>query len=214
MKFKEILSELRNALTVPTKGSLGRAVLFLIVILILAVGLSVLIGYFIPSEEEFKSEFIPKYGDYAYPAIFIITLVSSFSIVFPVPGTVLWVLLVKHLELNYVLAALLASLGGALGEVTGYYLGYVGRAVIAPQQLEKYQMAERWMGRYGGWAVFLFAFFPFLIFDFVGIAAGAFKYPLRKFLLLTLVGRFPRSLIEAYVGVALLDFILDHLPFF
>lgn len=214
MKFKEILSELRNALTIPTKGSLGRAILFLIAICILAVGLSALIGLFFPSEEEFKSEFIPKYEGYAYPAIFIITLLSSFSIVFPVPGTVLWILLVKHLELNYVLAAVLASIGGALGEITGYYLGYAGRAVIAPDRLEKYKSAERWMKRYGGWAIFLFAFFPFLIFDFIGIAAGAFRYPLRKFFLFALAGRLPRSLIEAYAGVAILDFVLDHLPFF
>lgn len=214
MKFKEILSELRYALTIPTKGSMVRAVLFLVAICILAVGLSALIGLFFPSEEEFKSEFIPKYADYAYPAIFIITLLSSFSIVFPVPGTVLWVLLVKHLELNFVLAAFLAAIGGTLGEITGYYLGYAGRAVIAPSQFEKYKTAERWMERYGGWAIFLFAFFPFLIFDFVGIAAGVFRYPLKKFFLFAFLGRLPRSLIEAYAGVAILDFVLDHLPFF
>ncbi|MFC2009405.1 YqaA family protein [Chloroflexota bacterium] len=213
MKFKEILSDLRNALTMPTKGSLGRAILFLVVICTLAVALSALIGIFFPSEEEFKKEFIPKYADYAYPAIFIITLLSSFSIVFPVPGTVLWVLLVKHLELNFVFAAIIASIGGTLGEITGYYLGYAGRAVIAPEQLAKYQTAERWIQRYGGWAIFLFAFFPFLIFDFIGIAAGVFKYPLRKFLLFALAGRFPRSLIEAYVGVAILNWVLDHLSF-
>lgn len=39
------------------------------------------------------------------------------------------------------------------------------------------------MKRYGGLAIFLFAFFPLLIFDFVGIAAGVFRFPLRKFLL-------------------------------
>jgi len=198
----------------PTKGGLGRAVLFLIIICVIAVGLSALMGLIFPSEEEFKNEFIPKYGDYAYPAIFFITLFSSFSIVFPVPGTVLWVLLVKHLELNFVLAAFIAAIGGTLGEITGYYLGYAGRVVIAPGQLEKYKTAERWMERYGGWAIFLFAFIPFLIFDFVGIAAGVFRYPLRKFLLFTFLGRLPRSLIEAYAGVAILDFVLDHLPFF
>ena len=213
MKFKEILSELRNALTIPTKGSLGRAILYLVVICVLAVAISALIGIFFPSEEEFRNEFIPKYDDYAYLVIFIITLLSSSSIIFPVPGTVLWVLLVKHLGLNFVLAAFIASIGGSLGEITGYYLGYAGRAVISPGQLEKYQAAEKWIHSYGGWAIFLFAFVPFLIFDFIGIAAGVFKYPLRKFLLFAWAGRFPRSLIEAYVGVAILDWVLEHLPF-
>jgi membrane protein YqaA with SNARE-associated domain len=214
VKIKEILSELRHAITMPTKGSLGRAILFIIAICIIAAGLSLLMGLIFPSEGEFKNEFIPKYGDYAYPAIFVITLLSSFSIVFPVPGTVLWLLLVKHLELNIVLAAFIAAVGGTLGEITGYYLGYAGRAVIAPGQIEKYKETEGWVKRYGGWAIFLFAFFPFLIFDFIGIATGAFRYPLRKFLLFAFIGRLPRSLIEAYAGVAILDFVLDHLPFF
>jgi len=212
VKFSEFLTELRDALTILTKGSLLRAILLLIALLIVVIGLSALISHFFPSEEEFKSEFIPKYGDYAYPAIFLICLLSSLTIFFPAPGTVLWLLLVKHLFLNKVLAGVVGSVGGSLGEVTAYYAGYAGRAVIAPQYSERYQTVERWMKRYGGITLFVFAF-TWLPFDLAGIAAGATKYPLGKFFLFCWAGRLPRHIIEAYVGMALLDFVLEHLPF-
>ena len=114
---------------------------------------------------------------------------------------------------NPPLVALVASIGGTLGEISGYLVGYGGRAFIAPDQSERYQMAERWMQRRGGFAIFLFALVPFFIFDFVGIAAGVFRYPVKKFLLYAWLGRLPRSFIEVYVGSSLLDAIMDHLPF-
>lgn len=208
MKLKEFMAELREALTMTTRGSLVKAILLVVVLIILAIGLSALVGHFFPSEEEFETEFVPRYKDYAYLAIFVICLVSSLSVLFPVPGTVLWLLLVEILDLNCALAGFVASIGGTLGEISAYYVGYGGRAFIAPEHSKIYQMAERWMKRRGGLAIFLFALVPFLIFDLVGIAAGVLRYPLRKFYLFTWLGRLPRSLIECYIGVGLLDYIL------
>ena len=68
------------------------------------------------------------------------------------------------------------------------------------------------MKRHGGWAIFLFALFPFLIFDFVGIAAGMLRYPVRKFILYCWLGRLPRAFIECYVGATLLELVLARLP--
>jgi membrane protein YqaA with SNARE-associated domain len=212
VKFREFLTELRGTLTMPTKGSLLRAILLLVALLAIVVGLSFLISHYFPSEEEFRTEFIPRYGRYAYPAIFLICLLSSLTILIPAPGTVLWLLLVKFLNLNKVLAGVVGSIGGTLGEITGYYVGYAGRAVIAPQYSQRYQMAERWMRRYGGITIFVFAF-TWLPFDLAGLAAGSLKYPVGKFLLFCWLGRLPRHIIEAYAGVSLLDLMLKHLPF-
>ena len=43
--------------------------------------------------------------------------------------------------------------------------------------------------------------------DLAGIAAGALRFPFRKFLLACFAGRLPRSFIEAYLGW----WILPHL---
>jgi uncharacterized membrane protein YdjX (TVP38/TMEM64 family) len=205
VKFSEFLTELRDALTVPTKGNLIKAILLLLSILVVALGLSFLLHHFFSKEE------LERFAEYGYLGVFLVTLVSSLSVVLPLPGTV--VVIAAAGIWNTPLVALVASIGGTLGEVSAYMVGYGGRAFIAPEQSERYQTAERWMKRHGGFAIFLFALVPFLIFDFVGIAAGVFRYPLKKFFLFTWLGRLPRSFIECYVGAPLLDFILEHLPF-
>jgi uncharacterized membrane protein YdjX (TVP38/TMEM64 family) len=205
VKFRELLTELRDALTMPTKGSLTKAILLLLSILVVALGLSFLLHHFF-SEEELK-----RFAEYGYLGVFLVTLVSSLSVILPLPGTV--VVIAAAGIWNTALVALVASIGGTLGEVSGYVVGYGGRAFIAPEQSERYQAAERWMKRHGGFTIFLFALVPFLIFDFVGIAAGAFRYPLVKFFLFTWLGRLPRSFIECYIGAPLLNFILEHLHF-
>lgn len=205
MKLKEFMAEMREALTMTTRGSLAKAIALLVAVLLVALGLSFLLYHFFPKEE------LERFAEWGYLGVFLVTLVSSLSIVLPVPGTV--VVIAAAGIWNTPLIALVASIGGTLGEISAYLLGYGGRAFIAPEHSERYQMAERWMKRRGGFAIFLFALVPFLIFDFVGIAAGVFRYPLRKFYLFTWLGRLPRSLIECYIGASLLDAILDHVPF-
>ena len=110
------------------------------------------------------------------------------------------------------LVALSASIGGTLGEVTAYSVGYGGKKLLHLQRYERYQTAERWMKRYGGLAIFTFALLPFFIFDFNGIAAGALRFPLRKFLLFCYLGRVPRAFIEAYFYTWILENIISYLP--
>ena len=209
MKIGELLTELREAITLPTKGSLAKAILLLAAILVVALGLSALLHFFFPEEE------LERFAEYGYSGVFLVTLVSSMSIVLPLPGTV--VVLAAADVWNPLLVALVASIGGTLGEISAYLLGYGGRAIIAREQAERYQAAEGWMKRRGGFAIFLFALIPFLIFDFIGIAAGVFRYPLKKFILFTWAGRFPRSLIEVFTylwfGAPLVEWIFEHLPF-
>lgn len=209
MRFDGLLGELREAITIPTKGSLAKAILLLVAILVVAVGLSSLLHFFFPEEE------LKRFAEYGYSGVFLVTLVSSLSIVLPLPGTV--VVLAAADVWNPLLVALVASVGGTLGEISAYLVGYGGRAIIAREQVERYRAAEGWMRRRGGFAIFLFALIPFLIFDFIGIAAGVFRYPLKKFLIYTWAGRLPRSIIEIYVylwfGAPLMEWILKHLPF-
>ena len=201
MKFREFMAELREALTVSTRGSLLKAILLLVAILLVAVGLSLVLNHYLPEEK------LEPYAKHGYLAVFLVMFVSSLSIVLPIPGTVVLITAAGMGTWSLPLLALVASVGGALGEISGYLVGYGGRAFIAPEQTERYRIAEGLMQRWGGLAIFAFALVPFLIFDFVGIAAGVFRYPVKKFLLYAWLGRLPRSLIEVYVGKSLLDAI-------
>lgn len=209
MNITKFLTGFRDAITIPTKGSLAKAILLISSIVIVAIGLSLLLRCF------FSADDLKQFAEYGYLGVFLVTLVSSLSIFLPLPGTV--VVLAAADIWNPVLVALIAAIGGTLGEISAYLMGYGGRAFFDEEENEKYQEAERWMEHRGGFAIFLFAIIPFLIFDFIGIAAGVLRYPVKKFLFFTFLGRLPRSFIEIYVyltfGVPLLEWTFEHLPF-
>ncbi len=134
---------------------------------------------------------------YGYVGVFLVTLISSCTILFPVPGElVVWLAGAKF---PILWLGVVASIGGTLGELTGYLAGYWGRGIVKVEQRKWYERAERWMKRYGSPTVFVFALTP-LPFDIVGIASGSLKFPLWKFLLACWAGRLPRSILVAYLG--------------
>ena len=90
--------------------------------------------------------------------------------------------------------------------MTGYITGFYGRKVLLERYAQRYAHAERWMSRYGLFAVFLFALVPMLMFDLLGIVAGGTRYNLARFATAKFAGRFLRCLLLAYAGWALFDF--------
>jgi len=139
------------------------------------------------------------FEQYGYLGAFLVALISSTTIIFPIPGIVAILAIAANPALNWALVALAAAIGGGLGEFTAYLAGYGGVVVIAPEQSTWYKRAENWMRRYGSATIFTFSL-TWLPFDIVGIAAGALRFPFWKFLLATLAGRLPRSLLECYLA--------------
>jgi hypothetical protein len=68
-------------------------------------------------------------GQYGYLGIFLIRLVGSTSIFFPIPYTV--VIFTAANFLNPLMNALESGLGSAIEEFSGYLLGLGGRLIIA-----------------------------------------------------------------------------------
>ena len=141
----------------------------------------------------------------AYLIVFAVTLLSSATILFPAPGVV--IVMTAAAKWNPVIVAMVASIGGALGELTSYYAGLLGRKIIINEYRERYERAVAWMDRYGLWAVFGFSLIPMLIFDLIGLAAGALKLSTWKFFLACWGGRIPRSFIEAYIGAGIIPMV-------
>ena len=197
------IAELKDTIPPLTIANLLRISGALLVIVVVSSALTAALWHFLPDLEQFS-----RFG---YFGIFLITLISSSTIFFPLPGYILWLSLIVTLDLNLALAALVGSVGGTLGEITGYYAGYAGRKLVPDEYAKQYTAAEKWMGRYGGLAIAAFAFVPLLIFDIVGLVAGSLKYNVWKFLFFCWMGRLPRSFIEvytyAYTGKALLDLV-------
>lgn len=138
-------------------------------------------------------DWLAELGNWGYLGAFLIGLIGNATVVLPMPGLVL--LFTLAASFNPLFIGLAGAAGGSIGEMSGYLLGYSGTAFI--QNTRLYLRAEKWMKKLGSVAIFLFALFPFLHFDLVGIAAGVLRFPIWKFLLACWLGK-----TILYVGLA------------
>lgn len=140
-----------------------------------------------------------------YPGVFLISLISCATVIFPAPG--LAFTFAMGSVLNPLLIGLVAALGETLGEMTGYLAGRAGRSALG--QDPRYERLEDLTRRYGGWAILALSAVPVGVFDLVGLAAGAMRMPLPRFLLFTLVGKTIKTVVVAHSGAYSITWILD-----
>jgi len=142
----------------------------------------------------------------AYLVVFGITLLGSLTIVAPVPVATAIIIAVAT-RWDPILVALSASIGGSLGELSGYYAGYIGKTKLINGNEVEHSRVTAWMKRYGLWAVFFLALQPILPFDIAGLAAGASRLPAWKFLLALWPGKFIKCTVLCYSGAGLLHLL-------
>ena len=182
--------------------------LYLVILACISVGfaylLQYLMAYFDISVERFAST--------AYLLVFGVTLVSNAAILVPVILHVSIMMAVAKMMMEvspwgFVLVALVASVAGALGELTGYYAGYFGKRIVHLENAPGYDRLVGWMERYGPWGIFLISVQPILPVDIAGLLAGASKLPVWRFLLPCWAGKFLKYLLACYLGPALWRFL-------
>ncbi len=104
---------------------------------------------------------------------------------------------------NPILVAIVATLGGALGDCTSYILGKSGKQIFIKEEGRFFEFISRIFKEHGVIVLFLFALVPNPIFDALGILAGSLNYSFKKYFLAMLLGRLIRNLILAFVGKSL-----------
>jgi len=189
------------------------ATIYAVVILGLSVGLYFVVGYL---QARFDLS-VEGLATTTYLAVFVVTLVSNASIIIPVPIFVGIMIAAANVMAEVspwgpVLIALTASTAGTLGEMTGYYAGYLGKKIIIAEATPGYEKLVGWMKRHGMLAVFLLSLQPILPFDIAGLVSGVSRIPLWKFVLPCWAGKFPKYLLGCYFGGAFLS-LLPPLPF-
>jgi membrane protein YqaA with SNARE-associated domain len=140
---------------------------------------------------------------WGYLGIFLIAMAGSATIVLPTPSTV--AIFGSSAVLDPVLGipapllvGLVAGLGDALGEFSGYALGFAGTDLIKHQKL--YATFDGWMQKRGMLTILLLCTFPNPFFDLVGAAAGAARIPPARFFTATLAGKVIKDIFLAYGG--------------
>ena len=161
-----------------------------ILALVAVVGISVFV-YSIRNRAE-------EFAIYGYPGIFIIAFLANATVLLPAPGIA--VVFAMGGVFNPIAVGFAAGAGGSLGEISGYLAGFSGQAVI--EQVDIYDRLVLWMKRNGNLTVLLLAALPNPFFDLTGIAAGALKMPVIRFLFWCWIGITIKMMIFALLGSA------------
>jgi len=151
----------------------------------------------------FYRERIVELGSYGYLGDFLISLACNATVIIPIPSITM---LFAHGAILYpvmgligpVIVGLAGGAGGAIGELTGYMVGYSGRGVVESSRL--YSRLVGWLKRWGAMTIFIFSLVPFFPFDLAGIAAGVLRFPLWKFILACWSGRTILYIVTALLG--------------
>ena len=131
---------------------------------------------------------------FTYPAVAGSVLLASGGLVVPVPA--LAITCTTATFLNPAVVAIIAGLAGTIGELTGYFLGISGSGVLENSRF--YHRIEGWMRRRGWLVLFVISAVPNPLFDVAGIAAGALRYPLWRYLVAVGLGKQVKFFLIAY----------------
>ena len=163
-----------------------------LLILLLVIAITVGVFYFY-RQYPGRIEELEAYG---YLGAFLISLIFNATVILPV-GNVIVISTLGAILPSATIVGLAGGAGAAIGEITGYMVGYSGRGIA--ERSKMYKRVEGWVRRWGAVAIFIFALVPF-IFDLAAIAAGVLRFPFWKFLLLCWLGRTIAYIVVAFIG--------------
>lgn len=145
-------------------------------------------------------------SQYGYVGIFLVSLLGASSVIVPIPYPL--VIYFAGSFLDPFLVGLTSGIGSALGEISGYALGYYGRAIVGEERKRRMGFILRALDRYGPFIVFLFALTP-LPDDLLFIPLGIIRYDLWRALLPAALGKILISYVIALGGKYSIGIIRD-----
>ena len=156
------------------------------------------------------SSYLPAFRGLSYVGAFLISLVTSATILVPAPG---WAIIISFgRTLDPLLLGIVAGLGSGIGELSGYILGRGSAHALEtgkPKRKSKekrgtaqkfFDSQSAFVKEYPTLAIFALAAIPNPFFDVAGIASGAIKMPWWKFLLATIAGKIVKFVVFAEFG--------------
>jgi membrane protein YqaA with SNARE-associated domain len=145
---------------------------------------------------------------YGYVGAFLISLISSLTIILPLPSAAFVFGLGS--VLNPMVLGIVARVGAAIGETLGYIIGLGSRKVLKKNWKKQMVSVEKLFAKYGGFFVlFVFAATP-LPDDIAGIVGGVLKYPFKKYFLAILLGKIVLNVVVAYAGFYGTAWVLNY----
>ncbi len=168
----------------------------------LLIGVALLLTFFAIAFFYFSTD-ISNLRSYGYVGLFLVNFIGAASILLPSPAAASvfggGALLGDLLGIPaFLWVGLIAGLGEAVGELSGYAAGYGGRLVV--EKRPEYARIHRWMDRHGTITMFLMSTVPNPLFDVAGLAAGAVQMPMGRFFLAVTAGKIIKDTWMAAAG--------------
>lgn len=151
---------------------------------------------------------IQNLANYGYLGILIVTALSNATIFLPVPGIAF--VFGMGAVFNPFVVAIFAGVGAAIGELSGYLLGFSGQGLA--ERSERYDRLLVWMrshSRTTDWIILGFAIIPNPFFDLAGVAAGTLKIPIWRFMIFVTAGSIIKMLFFALIGQTGLNWLSE-----
>ncbi len=195
------------------RAQLTVALVVLVIIMVPSVLLLLLPIWVDLDEERFKG--------LGYAGIFLANLASTATVFIPVPGLTAAgqaLIISGGKNLNPIAAGLLGGAGMALGEVTAYAAGTVGREFAEGHRVGGPSWFRRgvestirgigWlMAHYGMLTLFVLSVIPNPAFEIAGLTAGSTRMNFWRFMSSVTAGKIVRGLILAFLGAYSLGFL-------
>ena len=135
--------------------------------------------------------------------LFGLSALSTATLILPAPGLALTAIAASGGD--PLVVGLVAGLGQAVGELTGYAAGSSGRTLLPPSAAADRIMG--WLQRHGVAVIFVLAIIPNPIFDVAGIAAGVVRMRVSRYLGAAAAGKVIKNWIVAGSASALLGVV-------
>jgi uncharacterized membrane protein YdjX (TVP38/TMEM64 family) len=157
----------------------------------LLIGVALMLTLFAIAFFYFSTD-ISNLKSYGYFGIFLINLIGAASILLPSPAAASVLGGAAFLDPILGIPAwfwvgIVAGLGEAIGEFSGYAAGYGGRIIV--EDKPSYLRIKDWMEKKGALTLFFLSCIPNPFFDVAGLAAGAVQMPMRTFFFAVLPGK-------------------------
>ena len=125
--------------------------------------------------------------------LFALAALSTATLILPAPGLALTA--IAGSAGDPLVVGIVAGLGQAVGELTGYAAGRSGSALL-PDNAATARLSD-WLRRRGMVVIFVLAAIPNPVFDIAGIAAGALQMPLLRYLVAGASGKVLKNIVVA-----------------
>lgn len=179
---------------VPPRPSLGRGRIFMLVgtlvLVVAAFGLLVWLTADPVRREAVENLIKSPIG---LLVLFGLAAISSATLILPAPGVALTA--IAGAAGDPIVVGIVAGLGQAVGELTGYLAGWSGRAFLPDNAAAN--RVSGWLKRRGLIVIFVLALVPNPLFDVAGIAAGVLRIPVLGYLAAAAGGKVIKNIIIA-----------------